>query len=178
MIWQAKYRLPSLAVLSIIKLMTPAINLLNQQKISHTIHQYVHDTGVQSYGGEAADKLGVPADHIFKTLVVSVDSQYLAVAILPVGHSLNLKSVAKILSGKKAAMADKVAVQRSTGYVLGGVSPIGQKVRLKTVIDESAINLAGIFVSAGRRGLEIELAPTDLCRICDAKFASIIQSKH
>jgi Cys-tRNA(Pro)/Cys-tRNA(Cys) deacylase len=75
-------------------------------------------------------------------------------------------------------MADKVAVQRSTGYVLGGVSPIGQKVRLKTVIDESAINLAGIFVSAGRRGLEIELAPTDLCRICDAKFASIIQSKH
>jgi Cys-tRNA(Pro)/Cys-tRNA(Cys) deacylase len=158
--------------------MTPAINLLNQQKISHTIHQYAHDSGVQSYGGEAADKLRVPANHIFKTLVVLVDSQYLAVAILPVEHTLNLKLLAKVLDGKKAVMADKAAVQRSTGYVLGGVSPVGQKVRLKTVIDESAINLAGILVSAGRRGLEIELAPTDLSRICDAKFASIIQSKH
>ncbi|MFT5135059.1 MAG: Cys-tRNA(Pro)/Cys-tRNA(Cys) deacylase [Arenicella sp.] len=158
--------------------MTPAINLLKQQRISHTIHEYVHDTRVQSYGGEASEKLGIPADRIFKTLVVSVDSLFLAVAILPVEHSLNLKLMAKSLCGKKAAMADTAAVQRSTGYVLGGVSPIGQKVRLKTVIDESALNLADIFVSAGRRGLEIELAPTDLSRICDAKFASIIQSKQ
>ena len=158
--------------------MTPAINLLKQQKIPHTLHEYVHDTDAQSYGGEAAEKLGVPAGHIFKTLVVSVDSEYLAVAILPVEHSLNLKLLAKSLGGKKAAMADKATVQRSTGYVLGGVSPIGQKVRLKTVIDESAINLAGILVSAGRRGLEIELAPTVLSRICDAEYASIIQSKH
>ncbi|MFT4629694.1 MAG: Cys-tRNA(Pro)/Cys-tRNA(Cys) deacylase [Arenicella sp.] len=158
--------------------MTPAINILKQQKISYTIHEYTHDAGVQSYGIEAADKLGIPADHIFKTLVVLVDSEYLAVAILPVEHSLNLKLMAKSLCGKKVAMADTAAVQRSTGYVLGGVSPIGQKVRLKTVIDESAINLASILVSAGRRGLEIELAPTDLSRMCGAKFASIIHLKH
>lgn len=158
--------------------MTPAINLLNQQKIPHTIHEYIHDASAQSYGGEAAEKMDVPADQIFKTLVVSVDSQYLAVAVLPVEHSLSLKLLAKSLGGKKAVMADKAAVQRSTGYVLGGVSPIGQKVRLKTIIDESAIRLSSIFISAGRRGLEIELAPTDLSRSCDAKFTSIIQSKH
>lgn len=158
--------------------MTPAINLLKQKKIPHAIHEYVHDASASSYGGEAAEKLGMPADQIFKTLVVSVDSHYLAVAVLPVEYSLNLKLLAKSLGGKKAAMADKSAAQRSTGYVLGGVSPIGQKVQLKTVIHESATKLSCIFVSAGRRGLEIELAPNDLKHICDARFANIIQSRN
>ena len=143
--------------------------------MAHRVHAYEHDAGSASYGLEAADKLQVPAARVFKTLVVGLEGVELAVAVVPVNKQLSLKSLARALGAKKAAMADPQAVERSTGYVLGGVSPLGQKKSLRTVIDQSAETFATIFVSAGRRGLEIELSPQDLCRLLDARFASIQQ---
>ena len=143
--------------------------------MAHRVHAYEHDAGSPSYGLEAADKLQVPAARVFKTLVVGLEGVELAVAVVPVNKQLSLKSLARALGAKKAAMADPQAVERSTGYVLGGVSPLGQKKSLRTVIDQSAETFATIFVSAGRRGLEIELSPQDLCRLLDARFASIQQ---
>ncbi|MAA70895.1 MAG: Cys-tRNA(Pro) deacylase [Bermanella sp.] len=153
--------------------MTPAIDLAKKHAITHTIHEYEHDANHASFGEEAAEKLGVPQAHVFKTLVIELDTKALAVCVIPVSHTLNLKAAAKAAKAKKAAMADKQAVQRSTGYVLGGVSPLGQKKRLLTLIDESANHFATIYVSAGKRGLEIELAPLDLQRLCSAQFAKI-----
>ncbi|MCF2947862.1 Cys-tRNA(Pro) deacylase [Paraglaciecola aquimarina] len=153
--------------------MTPAINLLKKLKIEHKVHSYEHDESYDSYGLEAADKLNVQAQRVFKTLVVKLDSGALAVAILPVDKKLSMKLVAKALSAKKAEMADKLEVQRSTGYVLGGVSPLGQKKRLKTVVDDSASELPSIFVSAGKRGLEIELSCQDLTSATQGISASI-----
>ena len=143
--------------------------------MAHRVHAYEHDAGSASYGLEAADKLQVPAARVFKTLVVGLEGVELAVAVVPVNKQLSLKSLARALGAKKQAMADPQAVERSTGYVLGGVSPLGQKKSLRTVIDQSAETFATIFVSAGRRGLEIELSPQDLCRLLDARFASIQQ---
>ena len=143
--------------------------------MAHRVHAYEHYAGSVSYGLEAADKLQVPAARVFKTLVVGLEGVELAVAVVPVNKQLSLKSLARALGAKKAAMADPHAVERSTGYVLGGVSPLGQKKSLRTVIDQSAETFATIFVSAGRRGLEIELSPQDLCRLLDARFASIQQ---
>lgn len=154
--------------------MTPAINLAKQQKLDFTIHEYRHDTSVESYGLEAADKLGVSADHVFKTLVVADENAKLAVAILPVEHTLNLKKMAKTLGVKKVSMADPKVVERSTGYVLGGVSPLGQKRRLPTVIHASAQTQTSMYVSAGKRGLEIELPPEQLATVLNARFAEII----
>nr|WP_321468566.1 Cys-tRNA(Pro) deacylase [uncultured Desulfobulbus sp.] len=155
--------------------MTPGINVAKKNKINHIIHEYEHDPASETYGGEAAQKLGVAEERVFKTLVVSLDDRSLAVGVVPVSSMLNMKLMAKALGGKKAAMADKSAVERTTGYVLGGVSPLGQKKRLPTVIDASAEGFPTIYVSAGRRGLEIELAPEDLRRIVNGSFAPISQ---
>ena len=153
--------------------MTPAINLLKQAKIMHQVHEYQHDEQHQSYGLEAAEKLNIAAERVFKTLVVKNDSGQLAVAILPVNQMLSMKAMAKALGAKKVEMADKLAVQRSTGYVLGGVSPLAQKRRLQTIIEQSAQHCATIFISGGRRGLEIEMAANDLADITQGQFFSI-----
>lgn len=155
--------------------MTPAINAAKKQKIPFEVHQYTHDPNHSSYGMEAAEALGIDAERIFKTLVVQTDSGKLTVGIVPVSGQLNMKKIAKAAGAKKAAMADTGLVEKTTGYVLGGVSPLGQKKRLATIIDESAQNHSTIFVSAGRRGLEIELNPDDLCRLTSATFAPIAQ---
>jgi len=155
--------------------MTPAINLAKKQKIAHQVHEYTHDEAAESYGLEAAEKLGIPAERVFKTLVVMLDSKELAVGVLPVSAMLSMKLIAKALGAKKAVMADKLDVARSTGYVLGGVSPLGQKKRLKTAIDSSAKNHSTIYVSAGRRGLEIELSPDDLVKLTSGVLTELCQ---
>jgi len=153
--------------------MTPAVKLLKKQKVPYILHEYEHDANHGSYGLEAAEKIGVHPDQVFKTLVIETDQNKLVVCIVPVSHSLNLKAAAKSASAKKAMMADKNDVMRSTGYVLGGVSPLGQKKRLPTLIDNSAQDFETIYVSAGKRGMDIELAPQDLVKLCDAQFADI-----
>ena len=152
--------------------MTPAIDKAKKAKIEFRIHEYDHDPASASYGEEAALKLGIDGDRVFKTLVVS-GSNGLSVAILPVSHLLDLKRIAKALGVKKIAMADKSEVERATGYVLGGVSPLGQKRKLVTVIDDSATSFDTIFVSAGRRGLQIELSPEDLTALTRGRFHPI-----
>lgn len=154
--------------------MTPAISVASKAGIAFTVHEFVHDQSQDSYGLEAASKLNVSADRVFKTLIVNVGHE-LAVGIIPVSTMLNMKSMARVLGAKKAAMADKADVERSTGYVLGGVSPLGQKKQLRTIIDVTALSHSTIFVSAGRRGLEIELRAHDLERITRAEFADIRQ---
>lgn len=155
--------------------MTPAINVAKKHKIKHKIHEYTHDHSSESYGSEAADKMAVSQARVFKTLVVVIDNSTLAVGIIPVSSMLSMKLIAKALGAKKAAMADQADVERSTGYILGGVSPLGQKKTLKTVIDSTAMNYPTIYVSAGRRGLEIELSPSDLSKLTRAKLATITQ---
>lgn len=153
--------------------MTPGINVVKKNKIPHTIHEYVHDASRQSYGLEAAEKTGADPERVFKTLVVKLNGKELAVGVVPVTSMLNMKRIAKAAGAKKAAMADKAEVERSTGYVLGGVSPLGQKKRLTTIIDSSAEHFPTIYVSAGRRGLEIELNPNDLKRLVNGVFADV-----
>ncbi len=155
--------------------MTAGINILNKNKITHTIHEYKHDSSNESYGLEAAKKLNVPEAQVFKTLVVCLNNNELVVGIIPVSSMLSMKLIAKVTGAKKANMAHKVQVERSTGYVLGGVSPLGQKKKLKTVIDSSSKNYSTIYVSAGKRGLEIELSPIDLKNLVDGTFAQICQ---
>ncbi|MBF6058875.1 MULTISPECIES: Cys-tRNA(Pro) deacylase [Thiomicrorhabdus] len=155
--------------------MTPAILLLKSKKIEHTVHEYVHDEGCESYGLEAAEKLGIVPERVFKTLVVSLNSGELAVGIVPVSAKLSMKLIAKAAGGKKAEMAAPQLVERSTGYVLGGVSPLGQKKRLKTVLDSSAQNYPTIFVSAGKRGMDLELTPQDLLSLLGGIYADIQQ---
>jgi len=152
--------------------MTPAIKLAEKHKIAFQVHQYKHDKKHESYGVEAAEKMGVNPKQVFKTLVVDLDKQ-LVVAILPVTEQLNLKAVANALKGKKAQMANKNDVLRSSGYVLGGVSPLGQKKQLTTVIDETAKSYSDIYVSAGKRGLEIQLNAEDLASILSASFVAL-----
>lgn len=153
--------------------MTPATKVLKRHKIPFVLHQYQHDTNASSFGLEAVEKLSLNAEQVFKTLVVCSDTDQLAVAIVPVNVKLNLKAMAKTLNVKKVKMADSKRVEASTGYVLGGVSPLGQKKTLLTVIDINAEQFKQIYVSGGRRGLEIELAPTDLAKLCQANFANI-----
>ena len=155
--------------------MTPAINVLRQRKVAHRIHEYEHDAAAESYGMEAAEKLGVDPDRMFKTLVVKLDRGALAVGVVPVSSMLNLKRMAKACGAKKAAMASPPEVERTTGYVLGGVSPLGQKRRLATVVDASAAEWESVFVSAGRRGMDIELAPGDLQELLGSTYADIRQ---
>lgn len=156
--------------------MTPAIKLAKQLSLDYKLHEYTHDNSATSYGLEAAEKLGVTAVQIFKTLVIATETGALAVAIVPVDTTLNFKKMAKALSCKKVQMADPKQVERSTGYVLGGVSPLGQKKRLTTVMDISAQVQPTIYVSAGRRGLEIELPPLQLAETLNASFEDIADS--
>ncbi|MGB3919156.1 Cys-tRNA(Pro) deacylase [Thiothrix litoralis] len=155
--------------------MTPAINLAKKAKIAFKIHEYAHDPANEAYGLEAAEKLGLPPTQVFKTLVVSLDGKELAVGILPVAAMLSMKAIAKAAHAKKADMADKALVARTTGYVLGGVSPLGQKKLLKTFIDTSAVQFPTIYVSAGRRGLEIELAAQDLQQLTRGVLVALTQ---
>jgi Cys-tRNA(Pro)/Cys-tRNA(Cys) deacylase len=152
---------------------TPAIALLRKRNIAHAVHEYEHDPAAESYGLEAAEKLGIDPARMFKTLVVKLDKGTLAVGIVPVSSQLNLKRMAKACGAKKAAMAPPPEVERATGYVLGGVSPLGQKRRLPTMLDASAEHLATVFVSAGKRGMDVELAPGDLQSLLGARFAAI-----
>ncbi|WP_434950596.1 Cys-tRNA(Pro) deacylase [Shewanella sp. HL-SH4] len=153
--------------------MTPAIDLVKKHRLPFTVHEYLHDSNAVSYGLEAAEKLQVKAELVFKTLVVETDSHKLAVAILPVSQQLNFKKMAKTLKVKKVHMADSALVERTTGYVLGGVSPLGQKKRLATVIDQSAELLPQLYFSAGKRGLELQMSPTDLQALLSASIADI-----
>lgn len=153
--------------------MTPAINAAKQAGIVHRIHEYRHDPKAESYGLEAAEKLRVSPERVFKTLVAELDDGRLTVGIVPVATSLNLKSLAAALGAKRAELAEMSKAERSTGYVAGGISPLGQKKLLPTVLDASAVVQETIYVSAGRRGLEIELAPDDLLRLTKGKLAAI-----
>ena len=154
--------------------MTPAINQAKKAKVIFSIHQYKHDPNTESYGEEAAVALGVSVERVFKTLITALnDNNTLAVAIVPVATQLDLKAVAAAAGAKKAVMADPKNAERTTGYVLGGISPLGQKRRLVTFLDESAMAFPTIYVSAGKRGLEIELSPQDLVTLTAAKTAAI-----
>ncbi|MFJ8750772.1 Cys-tRNA(Pro) deacylase [Streptomyces sp. NPDC102441] len=151
---------------------TPATVTLTASGTAFTVHSYDHDPSSPSYGEEAAEALGVSADRVFKTLVADVDGE-LVVAVVPVAGSLDLKALASAVGGKRAAMADPSAAERTTGYVRGGISPLGQRRRLRTVLDASAGSHPTVCVSAGRRGLEVELSPTDLAALTDATLAPI-----
>lgn len=155
--------------------MTPAITATKHAKIPHQVHEYRHDPAASSFGLEAAQALGVTPERVFKTLLVTLngDAKRLAVGIVPVARQLDLKAMAAACKAKKAEMADAREAERATGYVVGGISPIGQKKRLPAVIDASADEFETIYVSAGRRGLEIELAPRDLQRLIDADLSAI-----
>lgn len=151
---------------------TPATVALTAAGVPFTMHAYEHDPSSASYGEEAAAALGVSPDRVFKTLVADVDGE-LTVAVVPVAGSLDLKALAAAVGGKRGAMADPVAAERTTGYVRGGISPLGQRRRLRTVLDASASSHATICVSAGRRGLEVELSPADLVALTDAVLAPV-----
>ena len=146
---------------------TPAIVVLERAGVTYRVHEYDHDPRAASYGEEAADVLGLEADRVFKTLVVDVDG-VLTVALVPVTTQLDLRAL-----GKRVVMADVTLAERTTGYVAGGISPLGQRKALPTVVDESALPHETIFVSGGRRGLEIELAPADLVRLTRARTAPV-----
>jgi Cys-tRNA(Pro)/Cys-tRNA(Cys) deacylase len=152
---------------------TTATIALQRAKIPFTLHEYTHDPRSASYGLEAADALGLPPGQVFKTLVAAVDGGTLAVGVVPVDRQLDLKALAAAVGGKRAAMAEVSAAERATGYVAGGISPVGQRRRLPVVIDASALSLGTLLVSAGRRGLEIELAPGDLVAATGGRVAPI-----
>lgn len=153
--------------------MTPAVKLLDKAKVTYQLHSYEHDVSTQNYGLEASEKLGIDSNKVFKTLVTEVDGKQLVVAIIPVSQKLSLKAVAKTIGGKKAVMAEPAKVQATTGYVLGGVSPFGQKKRLTTIIDNSAKAFNTIYVSGGKRGLEIETDTATFEQVLAAKFSDI-----
>lgn len=151
---------------------TPATVALTAAGVPFAVHSYTHDPQASSYGMEAAEVLGLPPEQVFKTLMADVDGT-LTVAVVPVTGTLDLKALAVACGHKKAAMADPAAAQRRTGYVLGGISPIGQRQASPTVVDESALLFQTIFVSGGRRGFDVELAPGDLIRLSNATTAKI-----
>jgi Cys-tRNA(Pro)/Cys-tRNA(Cys) deacylase len=151
---------------------TPATVALEAAGVEYTVHAYEHDPAASSYGEEAARALGVDADRVFKTLLAEVDGA-LVVAVVPVAGQLDLKALAAAVGGKHAAMADPAAAERSTGYVRGGISPLGQRRPLRTVVDGGALDHPTVFVSAGRRGLEVELAPQALVDLTTAVVAAV-----
>ncbi|NTW38951.1 MAG: Cys-tRNA(Pro) deacylase [Cellulomonadaceae bacterium] len=152
---------------------TPAILALQAAGVEHTVHPYEHDAGNGvGYGLEAAQVLGIPAEQVYKTLMTDVDGA-LTVAVVPVTGKLDLKALAGAVGGKKAAMADKAAAERATGYVVGGISPLGQKTQHATVVDETVELFDTVYVSGGRRGLDIGLSPADLVRMTGAVVADI-----
>lgn len=154
---------------------TPATLALERAGVPYTPHVYEHHETATNFGEEAAAALGLREEQVFKTLVVSVDGA-LAVAIVPVANRLDLKAIAAAVGGKKATLADPALAERRTGYVVGGISPVGQKSKLPTVLDESALTYPSIFVSGGRRGFDIEVAPEDLVRVTDASSAPIART--
>jgi Cys-tRNA(Pro)/Cys-tRNA(Cys) deacylase len=153
--------------------MTPAIDLLKKAKAQHRVLSYQHDPKSQSYGLEAAEKLGLPANRVFKTLLAATERAELLVAVVPVVCTLDLKALAQAAGVKKVEMADPVLAQRSTGYLVGGISPLGQKKRLRTFIDVSAEQFDSIYVSAGRRGLEVELDARILAQHTNGSLVAI-----
>jgi len=153
--------------------MTPALDLLKKARAEHRVHSYEHDPKSASYGLEAAEKLGLDPVQVFKTLLASSEKGELLVAVVPVGGTLDLKALAQAARVKKCEMADPAAAQRATGYLVGGISPLGQKKRLRTFIDQSAQQFETIHVSAGRRGLEVELAVAVLAEHTQGTFAEI-----
>jgi Cys-tRNA(Pro)/Cys-tRNA(Cys) deacylase len=151
---------------------TPATAHLTREEIPFTLHPYEHDPRAEAFGDEAAQELGLPPEQIFKTLIALVDGKP-ACAVVPVAGKLDLKALAAALGGKRAGMAEPAIAARMTGYVVGGISPIGQKSRIPVVVDESAQQFESMYVSAGKRGLQVELAPADLARATGARFAAI-----
>lgn len=151
---------------------TPALVALARAGVAHAVHSYDHDAAHPSYGLEAAEALGIAPERIFKTLVVAVDGR-LVLGIVPVAGHLDLKALAAAAGGRRAAMADPADAQRATGYVLGGISPIGTRSRLSVVLDDTALGFDAVLVSAGRRGLEVELSPADLLAVTGGSTAAI-----
>ena len=154
--------------------MTPAINLLKKNKCDFKIHKYDHDPECTNFGEEAALKLGLDENQVYKTLLVELTPKELVVCVLPVANQLSLKEVASVFDVKKAVMASKDEAQKVTGYLLGGISPLGQKKLLKTVLDESVNKFKTIFISGGKRGLDIEVKPQDLQKLLNAKINKIV----
>jgi Cys-tRNA(Pro)/Cys-tRNA(Cys) deacylase len=155
---------------------TPALTALVRAKVTHTVHSYDHDARTSAdvgFGMEAARALGFDPARVFKTLLADLDGGRLAVAIVPADSRLDLKAFAAALGAKKATMADPAAAERATGYVVGGISPLGQKRRLPTVLDSGAVAHPTVLVSAGRRGVDVELAPNDLIRLTQAVVADV-----
>ena len=152
--------------------MTPAINQLDEAGVAYTLHEYDHDGTLHDFGAEAADKLGLDPDQVFKTLLVTADGEQ-AVAIVPVSGKLALKAVGRALGAKRVEMCDPAVAERVTGYVRGGISPFGQKKRLPTVIDEMATVFDTVYVSGGKRGLDLGVAPTDLIELLGATVADV-----
>jgi Cys-tRNA(Pro)/Cys-tRNA(Cys) deacylase len=151
---------------------TPATVLLARAGVAHTLHPYDHDPRADGFGDEAAAALGIAPERIFKTLIATVDST-LACAVVPVAGRLDLKALAAALGGKRAELAEPAAAARATGYVVGGISPLGQKSRLPVVLDQTMTAFPTVFVSAGKRGLQVELAPADLVRCTTGRVAAI-----
>jgi Cys-tRNA(Pro)/Cys-tRNA(Cys) deacylase len=151
---------------------TPATTLLQAQRVAHTVHPYEVSANTPDYGRAVAEALGVPRERVFKTLVTEVDGA-LTVAVVPVAGELDRAALAAAVGGKRAAVADRAAAERATGYVRGGISPLGQRKRLPTVVDSSVAGFETVYVSAGRRGLQVELAPADLLRLTAAITAAI-----
>jgi Cys-tRNA(Pro)/Cys-tRNA(Cys) deacylase len=151
---------------------TPATVALTRARVAFTLHPYDHDPRAESFGLEAAAALGVPAERVFKTLLAEAGGR-LVVGIVPVTGQLDLKALARAVGAPKALMADPAAAERSTGYVVGGISPVGQRRALPTVLDATALDHPTVFVSGGRRGLDLELAPADLVRVTGATTAPI-----
>ena len=157
--------------------MTPAVDELKNSGVEFTLHPYDHDPSTPSYGLEAAEVLGVEPDVVFKTLMADAGVQGLVVAIVPVTEMLNLKALAAVFGQKRASMARREDAERSSGYVAGGISPFGQRTRRPTAIDESALICETIFVSGGRRGLDLEMRPEDLVSLLNARSGALTRSK-
>lgn len=155
---------------------TPAVVALTRSGVSFALHHYVHDPAAASYGLEAARAMDVEPRRVFKTLVATVDGR-LTVAVVPVDTSLDLKALAAAVGGKRAALADPAAAERSSGYVRGGISPLGQRTALPTVVDESALDFPTVYVSGGRRGFDVELDPAELVRLTGATTARIARTR-
>lgn len=155
--------------------MTPAIDAARKAGIHFKVHEYRHDPSAASYGEEAAEALGLEHEQVFKTLIAMAEGNLaqLVVAVVPVPRRLDLKALASLVGAKRMKMAEGADAERATGYVVGGISPLGQRKRLPLVLDASALRYEAIYVSAGRRGLEIELAPGDLVRLTDARTGAI-----